>query len=127
MKELCLSITLPIYHAFIDFLSSFLNYHSTEFILQIIQLEENDITTITMNQFNQLFEWLNYLKNQRAVLFSVSVSASISASFTFILLFALDSKPHIADPILFSDKRIELQNFLFKCHLKFADQSFKFK
>src|SRR5271163_545609 len=85
MKELCPSTMLPIYHASTDSLSSFLSYHSAEFTLEMTQPEEDDITTITMSQLNQLFERLNYLENQRAVSLPVSASAPIPAPFTFIL------------------------------------------
>src|SRR5271156_4386092 len=118
---------LSIYHAFIDFLSFFFSYHLTEFILKMIQSKKDDIITITMSELNQLFERFNYLKNQRVVLLFVFAFASMSASFIFILSLTFDLKLHIADSILFSDKRIELQNFFFKCHFKFADQSFNFK
>src|SRR5271163_2668176 len=127
MKELCSSTTLPVYHAPTDSLSSFLSYHSAESTLEMTQPEEDDITTITVGQLNQLFERLNYLENQRAVPLPVPASAPIPAPSTFILPPAPDPEPHIADPTPFSGKRTELQNFLSKCHLKFAGQPSKFK
>ena len=120
MKELCPSITLPIYHASIDSLSSLLSYHLVKFFLEMIQPEEDDITMITMSQLNQLFAQLQHLEIQRAI------SLSALVPLTFLLSFTSAFKSHITDSFFFFDKHHEFYNFLFKCRLKFIDQLSKF-
>ena len=78
------------------------------------QPEDDDFTSISVGQLNELFARLQQLENQRVVPLSAPVSASAT-------------EPRIADPTPFSGKRHELHNFLSKCRLKFAGQPSRFK
>src|SRR5271170_4767480 len=107
---------LPAYHAPTDSASSLLSYYSIN-SQGMLPPEEDDLTSILVDQLRQLYQRLEQLESQRAT--PLSAFAPVAPVF-------VPPELHIADPTLFSGKCHELCNFLSKCRLKFAGQPSKF-